>query len=469
MPVSSEVVSEASQSISQVCCKFDMCSEECKADAIALAAVQVSIEEVEAQSDPVSELHEEILMLKEMEEHVGAVVDGVPVVEPAEWSAEEELERVRQLFEPGMQFKGTIAIPGWNPESPTDPEEDIPEERQEYTLCIVMVRVEHEKPVIYARHAAYGDSQSCTVQLDPASARGEGVKLSYYDCETQCSGTVEPMTGRLRGVVRQLIHGDAGFYHPSSDVMNTFELFPSIPQSVAPRYGLLALKSTERARLVAAWSRSCLNVPAATVISDESCFQENVREAIGRVPWEQVFQDAAAAAEDLCAKLRGQGRLMELLEIQKKATRNEELACKTEAFPRALAHKLADEALTQLQCVFRCWASFTLASGDEDRHRKCLNLSLTTLAKTVDRLEKAYGTLHHAMESAERRVARDTLESWCHSGDGETLCAICMTCLEEDEVGLVLPCDHKFHRDCCTQWLHENASCPNCRQPMTDM
>jgi hypothetical protein len=34
---------------------------------------------------------------------------------------------------------------------------------------------------------------------------------------------------------------------------------------------------------------------------------------------------------------------------------------------------------------------------------------------------------------------------------------------DEDECGLLLPCGHAFHVGCGKQWLHMNASCPNCR------
>lgn len=438
---------------------------ECALAAKALSSVQLTIEGLEAQHDEVADLQEEIEMIKVMERRAQQMLlqQTESTEQLAGFDANAELERAREFFQCGMRFSGTIAIPGWNPETDQS-ESSEAEERQEYTLEVMMIRQQHGLPVIYARHAAYGDLQSCTLDLAAPIAPGAGVSVSYYDCETQCNGILDLASGNITGTVRQLVHGDAGFYHPADQVTHTFELTPCIASSVAHRYGAIGLARMERARLVAAWVNSCGQVPAAAVLEEASGFDEGVAEVVARVPWRDAFTHSSFSSEDICAKLRAQAKMLQALELHRQDTRAQELAAVIDALPRLLAHQLADAAINELQSVFRCWASFSLMGGQEPEHRDGVNYGLMTMCKAHERLERAYSSLHKAIESAERRVARDVLRSWCESGDGQTLCAICMLTLELEDEALVLPCKHRFHEECCTQWLHENASCPNCRQ-----
>jgi hypothetical protein len=43
-------------------------------------------------------------------------------------------------------------------------------------------------------------------------------------------------------------------------------------------------------------------------------------------------------------------------------------------------------------------------------------------------------------------------------------CTICLEPIEEEIYSL--NCQHKYHRDCITRWLHTNPNCPLCRQPV---
>lgn len=424
----------------------------------ALASIQSAIEvlmgEPGQELESIEDVQEDIQMAASGANNITQTAE----VADAPFNADAQVDAARRFLECGMKFKGTIAIPGWNQ---TVPEEMTPEEeeRREYLLEIVGV---HES-VIYARHSAYGDEQSCNVDLEPPEEAGNLVRISYSDCETQCSGTVDAVTGQIRGTVRQLIHGDAGFYHPSTDVTHTFELSPSISSSAAAHNEALVIACSERARLVAAWSTSCQAMPAASVLSHASGFLEGVAETVGRVPWKDVFEHSSLAAEDLCARLRLQARVMRELQFECHTTKEQELAVRAEFMTRSKAHQLVDAALGQLQGVFRCWASFSMSSGDDNLHRLCINNSLLTMCKCHERLQKAYDTLHQAMQSAERRLAKDTLDGWSQAGDGSGQCSICMMTLEVDDTALILPCKHMFHVDCCTTWLHQNSSCPNCR------
>ncbi|CAE8585321.1 unnamed protein product, partial [Polarella glacialis] len=46
----------------------------------------------------------------------------------------------------------------------------------------------------------------------------------------------------------------------------------------------------------------------------------------------------------------------------------------------------------------------------------------------------------------------------------------CMVCLEQFQAGdslRILPCLHRYHRDCVVRWLSENRRCPICKHDIT--
>ncbi|CAK75456.1 unnamed protein product (macronuclear) [Paramecium tetraurelia] len=47
--------------------------------------------------------------------------------------------------------------------------------------------------------------------------------------------------------------------------------------------------------------------------------------------------------------------------------------------------------------------------------------------------------------------------------DQQSTCYICQEDFKEEEVELEMSCSHNFHKDCLTQWLKINNSCPVCR------
>jgi len=47
--------------------------------------------------------------------------------------------------------------------------------------------------------------------------------------------------------------------------------------------------------------------------------------------------------------------------------------------------------------------------------------------------------------------------------DNAKCCAICLSDFEGGDKLRVMPCSHRFHKDCVDEWLKVNASCPSCR------
>ncbi len=44
-------------------------------------------------------------------------------------------------------------------------------------------------------------------------------------------------------------------------------------------------------------------------------------------------------------------------------------------------------------------------------------------------------------------------------------CSICQSEYEPDEVIMILPCEHHFHKDCAMEWLGKHSKkCPICKE-----
>lgn len=42
----------------------------------------------------------------------------------------------------------------------------------------------------------------------------------------------------------------------------------------------------------------------------------------------------------------------------------------------------------------------------------------------------------------------------------------CAICWEQMPMASVLPCQHRFHRDCLRRWVKDQSTCPTCRRPI---
>lgn len=56
----------------------------------------------------------------------------------------------------------------------------------------------------------------------------------------------------------------------------------------------------------------------------------------------------------------------------------------------------------------------------------------------------------------------------CNVGDVENVqCMVCLEKFEDGENIRILPCVHRYHRDCVDRWLAENRRCPVCKHDIT--
>jgi len=153
-------------------------------------------------------------------------------VEPPAPPPAEPIPPLKEIFRPGMRFRGDIRIPGIRDDA-------SPDEREQYSMDIVAhepifagVGAENESDkdniAVLCWHQAYQDSQICPLVL--ASARDTraddgGLVVRWADAETQCTGTIQDVTTMMiNGSVAQLVHGEDGFLHASDAVTHTFSL-----------------------------------------------------------------------------------------------------------------------------------------------------------------------------------------------------------------------------------------------------
>eukprot|EP00854_Cymbomonas_tetramitiformis_P018213 gene18213-21698_t len=71
-------------------------------------------------------------------------------------------------------------------------------------------------------HAAYEDEQLCHLSI--LGHTDSGIEVCFSDAETYCRGTLNTTTGHLEGDVKQLQHGEEGFWVPSDQATHRFNL-----------------------------------------------------------------------------------------------------------------------------------------------------------------------------------------------------------------------------------------------------
>lgn len=80
-------------------------------------------------------------------------------------------------------------------------------------------------------------------------------------------------------------------------------------------------------------------------------------------------------------------------------------------------------------------------------------------------LDRLLAQLPTTLAGASHGAGRDQSLSGDTSG-GQDPCIICLEPLEPTDVVLVLPCIHRYHRDCIREWLRHARLCPLCKGPV---
>jgi hypothetical protein len=72
-----------------------------------------------------------------------------------------------------------------------------------------------------------------------------------------------------------------------------------------------------------------------------------------------------------------------------------------------------------------------------------------------------------APESAIQALPKKAVDKTMLGDDGNAECSICMDNVEIGSEVTILPCNHWFHGNCISAWLHEHNTCPHCRRGIT--
>lgn len=82
------------------------------------------------------------------------------------------------------------------------------------------------------------------------------------------------------------------------------------------------------------------------------------------------------------------------------------------------------------------------------------------MEKLVAKLASVSQYCLHAHDAAGTRHAAE-----CVFGPFMQACSICQSEYEPDEVIMILPCEHHFHKDCAMEWLGKHSKkCPICKE-----
>lgn len=320
---------------------------------------------------------------------------------------------------------------------------------------------ELELPVIRAQHAAYGDTQTCYIQLSATLPDTNLVDIQYRDDETLCKGVLNLATTTLTGTVHQLVSGQEGFEFPSDEETNTFVLTldPHSPELLSAKRTIAHTEIVRTGALVA-WAEMASRHPLNQAGEAELAKSEDAIIA--------TVDHAVQKCEDLCSKMRRQTAILNELSFSTLEERHSTLELiKARGLNRVSIHADQSEAEIRVFALIRAYQrclDCRLFQPVEEKHRHLRNQCYKFRSRLILNFQK----LDTAIRAAEIRVPQSELQRFKRivtiGTEPSEACTVCMCEIEAGEECLDLPCGHSFHVECCTSWLHWNASCPNCRQ-----
>ena len=68
-----------------------------------------------------------------------------------------------------------------------------------------------------------------------------------------------------------------------------------------------------------------------------------------------------------------------------------------------------------------------------------------------------------------QNIQRSGLKAEVDRNEAESDCSICISEMKQGQYIIKwIPCKHHFHKKCILQWITEETTCPNCREPLTE-
>ena len=98
-----------------------------------------------------------------------------------------------------------------------------------------------------------------------------------------------------------------------------------------------------------------------------------------------------------------------------------------------------------------------------------------TLLRLDERVENRRGASRRDIEALPTHVARGpaggseasaAAGKLSHRNSDVAQCSVCLEDVASGQVMRLLPCAHRFHKDCIDKWLQQKASCPICQRSL---
>lgn len=379
-----------------------------------------------------------------------------------------------QVITKGMELTGSIFIPGLTETS---------EKTDQYTVTVTgcerdpfgrevigrLFAIDSDLILVtfcvVAVHAAYQDEQVVHLQI-------EGTNVCYADRETFCKGNLElsDYMIRLHGSVSQLKEDESGFFYPSKDKTNSFDIKGSRVLVLVQLQAEIERLKEERNDTLIKLS-DLLNTRETWEVLrryfSSGAVHTRYQEVFQQLDWREVKRIGGLRIEKLVNKLRGIVQCLNEKQFDTFEARREYiLELKRQGVSRAQIHQQTDKAMAELKKLIHLQLKLNIDNPID-------NYTQTKYRNWFLRTNETYERFDTALQKAESRLPLVLIEDWLQSSAGGLIDLTCTICLCDINVTecckyLRTPCGHNFHPECIKAWLHVNSTCPSCRSQLNE-
>ncbi|CAD7947232.1 unnamed protein product [Amoebophrya sp. A25] len=398
---------------------------------------------------------------------------------------------VSSWLQPGRRWKGNICIPGDSRgTSGVDYYFNMCDRPWTRAPTFVLQEMSDNSigGIFYALHSDDTDAQFVRVVVEDDTSDPNCAELFWHDFETECRGTLDYATGRIRGSVQQLRDSsEEGFYHPQkAGESSVFTLDPCVAEEdirnqerneKRTRYNVDCYRNQppaslelERRKLlmeiVDIWANYCqeqAEPPTIPIAMSEA------------MPWAQLYETSFLFPKMLQTDFRD---IREVLKYKVFYTLEEKRQWIRKingtgpvSRTRLDAHKAWFECRNCVQVMLSKFSSFIPRPPSHRAEAKRIQTEDARLKRLFESIDLELRSLMVRVSQAELAAMKITIEEGsCFSASVNdavsNLCAICYTDFDEDgEEADVLRfrCRHYFHYNCAEHWLRGKSQCPTCR------
>jgi len=188
--------------------------------------------------------------------------------------------------------------------------------------------------------------------------------------------------------------------------------------------------------------------------------------------WWRLWRTVSFAAEFECCAVRERARRLKqetfaTREVKRSRTREER-----SVGGRRAAHVRGGELLRRQHVLL--WRALNASGMPHDVLNEVVAAQARALRQSEFRLRVAYHSFDESLRGFENRIPEESITRRSsvvpEAGFAEKMgdCSICACSFDPGEDACVLDCQHPFHPECIRGWVHNNPSCPNCREEVRE-